>query len=496
MAKLSLRKNNVILEELQSVMLASKLEERHAAEISADAIGESIDTFALPSSDGVAPSSDNNSVFLGVLSKFPSSDYLLAYAISEPSIYYHTLESNFGLKGIKLKNRILDELRNVRAIQPALDAIDYFESADKNLVCVIREDGMTMLNTLEQIKPFLGKRLPRIPLIEVSDVALMNLARANYGFAPEEITTIIYVGVEFTRLIFMKGSEFVHFAPVLGEGYDAPNIQNTVYSRLLLEQDNMGIPRIDKILLAGESQRITFDDFLRHQLPDVDVQYLRTPYIDTSNLPSDVQERVPEFAVPIATAWKVLNDAHPAFYRTNLLPESVREGQRTFKLAWHGYLLLVLVFLSTLYFTREYTRIRQDVSSKQQTLSQLQTRVAENEKLTAAIAEKVEQRTRYISALAVYDSLVPGSDRWNKNLAQLTKGVDDLKGMWITEIRAGYDGSMNITGYALYRARIPRIAALFDNSTLAKVEVKEIREKAPPVYNFLITVPPQKENRP
>src|SRR5437899_1001026 len=157
MAKLSLRKNNVVLEELQSVMLASKLEERHAAEISADAIGESIDTFALPSSDGVAPSSDNNSVFLGVLSKFPSSDYLLAYAISEPSIYYHTLESNFGLKGIKLKHRILDELRNVRAIQPALDAIDYFDSADKNLVCVIREDGMTMLNTLEQIKPFLGK---------------------------------------------------------------------------------------------------------------------------------------------------------------------------------------------------------------------------------------------------------------------------------------------------------------------------------------------------
>ena len=153
----------------------------------------------------------------------------------------------------------------------------------------------------------------------------------------------------------------------------------------------------------------------------------------------------------------------------------------------------LLIFLCTLYFTREYTRIRQDGSSKQQTLSQLQTRVAENEKLIAAIAEKTEQRTRYVSALAVYDSLVPGSDRWNKNLAQLTKGVEDLKGMWITELRAGRDGSMNITGYALYRARIPRIAALFDNSTLAKVEVKEIREKSPPVYNLLITVPPQAE---
>src|SRR5438034_6961028 len=27
-----------------------------------------------------------------------------------------------------------------------------------------------------------------------------------------------------------------HFAPVLGEGYDSPNLQNTIYSRLLLER--------------------------------------------------------------------------------------------------------------------------------------------------------------------------------------------------------------------------------------------------------------------
>jgi hypothetical protein len=50
---------------------------------------------------------------------------------------------------------------------------------------------------------------------------------------------------------------------------------------------------------------------------------------------------------------------------------------------------------------------------------------------------------------------------------------------------------MSVQGYALYRGRIPRIAALFDNATLTKVEVKEIREKAPPVYNFLISIPPQ-----
>jgi hypothetical protein len=53
------------------------------------------------------------------------------------------------------------------------------------------------------------------------------------------------------------------------------------------------------------------------------------------------------------------------------------------------------------------------------------------------------------------------------------------------------DGTTSIQGYSVSRNRIPRIAALFENATLTKVEVKQIRENAPPVYNFIITVPPE-----
>ncbi len=262
-------------------------------------------------------------------------------------------------------------------------------------------------------------------------------------------------------------------------------------SRLLLEQDNMGIPRIDKVILAGECQKIAFDEFLREQLPDVEVKYLRTPEVDTSALPADLQEAIPEYAVAISTAWKMLDEKHPAFFPVNVLPESVREGQRSFKLAWHGYVLFVLVFLSTFYFTTRYTGLKQELGQKEGTLALLQEKVSENDKLKAAIGALNDQIGRYNTALAVYDSLVPGSDMWNRSLAHLSKGVEDLGAIWITEMRSMGGGSISLQGYALYRARIPRIAALFDNATLTKVEVKEIRVNSPPVYNFTITVPPQ-----
>ena len=492
LAKLSMKKGKIVIDELQSTPLATKLEERQIGGQDLDNLGDNAETFALGGSEtpSEGPGSNSN-VLLGLLSKYPTADYVLSYAISEPSVYYHTLESNFGLEGKKLKQRILDELRTVRAVQPALDSIDYFYSGDKNLICVVREDGVAMLNVLEDIKPFLGKRLPKISLIEIGDVALMNMARANYTFAPEEVTTIIYVGVEFTRLIFMKGTEFFHFAPVLGEGYDSPNIQNTVYSRLLLEQDNMGIPRIDKIFIAGESRRIGFDEFMREQLPEVDIQYMRTPHLDASLLQPEVQEQIPEFVIPIATAWKVLEETHVGFYKTNLLPENVREGQRAFKLAWHGYVLMGLVFLSSFFFTSRYATLQKEIVIKQRVLEQLQDKLNENEKLKTAIAGLEDQITRYNTALAVYDSLVPGADRWNKTVARLTKGVEDLGAIWITEVRSSPGGAMTIQGYTLYRGRVPRISALFDNATLTKVEVREIRPNTPPVYNFIISVPPQ-----
>lgn len=494
LAKLSIRKGKVVIDELQSTTLVTKLEERQISNVELDNLSESSETFALAGTEpAVEGAGSNSNILLELLSKYPTADYVFSYAISEPSVYYHTIESDFGLEGKKLKQRMMDELRSVRAVQPAPDAIDFFYSVEKNLVCVVREDGISMLNLLEDIKPFLGKRLPRIALIEIGDVALMNLARANYGFAPDEITTVIYVGAEFTRLIFMKGTEFFHFAPVLGEGYDSPNIQNTVYSRLLLEQDNMGIPRIDKILLAGESRRIAFDEFMREQLPEVDIQYLRTPHLDAAMLPPEVQEQIPEYAIPIATAWKVLDDDHPGFYKTNLLPEAVREGQRAFKFGWHGYLLMVLVFLASFFFTTRYATLQREIVTRQRTLIQLQDKLSENEKLKAAIANLEDQISRFNTALAVYDSLVPDAERWNRTIVQLTRGVGDLGAIWITEVRAQPGGAMSIQGYALYRGRIPRIAALFDNATLTKVEVREIRPNTPPVYNFVISVPPQRE---
>jgi hypothetical protein len=315
----------------------------------------------------------------------------------------------------------------------------------------------------------------------------MNIVRANYTLEPDEVSVIIYVGTEFTRLIFMRGSNFFQFAPILSEGYDSPNLQNTVYSRLLLEQDNLGIHRLHRIILAGESRRIAFKDFLQQMLPEQEVDYLLAPRLDVSKLPPELHETVSDYAVPIGAAWQFLEPTNKVFYHTNLMPDEVREGQRRFKLSWHGYLLLAAIFGSTLLFTTEIQKTEQAVHEKKAQLEVKNAQVAENTALMSSISSLQEELNRYTSSMALYDSLVPGADKFTKTLTLLSNGVEDLNSIWVKEFTAGESGPATMTGFAVQRTRIPRFAALFEKALLKEVNTEEIRNET--VYRYTLEIP-------
>jgi hypothetical protein len=490
-ARLTSRRGKVVVEELRSATLVSKLEERKPAEASVT-LGDEKDPFKLPELDATAAPTitgqeDNNAVLLGLFSPLKPKSYSLAYSISEPSIYYHHLESSFGLKGKKLKERIIEELKNVRTFQPTPDAVDSIVTDEGTLLCVVREEGLSLINLLDNIKGFLGKRLPNIAGIESSDISLMNMVRANYALEPDEVSVIIYIGAEFTRLIFLRGANFFQFAPILSEGYDSPNLQNTVYSRLLLEQDNLGINRISRIILAGESRRIAFKEFLNQMLPDQQVDYLLAPGLDVSALPAELQEAVSEYAVPIGAAWRFLDSSNKAFYRTNLMPDEVREGQRVFKLSWHGYLLMMAIFGATLLFTTEIQKKEQELKEAKAQLDVKSAQVAENTALMNSIASLQEELNRYNSSMALYDSLVPGADKFTRTFTLLSNGIEDLNSIWIKEFTVGESGPATMSGFAVNRTRIPRLAALFERALLKEVNTEEIRQET--VYRYNVEIP-------
>ncbi|TAK55343.1 MAG: hypothetical protein EPO24_12225, partial [Bacteroidetes bacterium] len=105
-AKLSTKKNSIVLEELVSANLMTRLDEIQTgessgtADLGAEPAQEGFGTMATTEMQSdVGAGGDNNSVFLSILSKYQPGKYVLTYAISEPGLYYHTFETDFGLQG-------------------------------------------------------------------------------------------------------------------------------------------------------------------------------------------------------------------------------------------------------------------------------------------------------------------------------------------------------------------------------------------------------------
>ncbi len=493
LAHLSRTGKRLVLHDLKESTLVRRLEEQQAMEGAIAFGGEGEDAFNLASTVPESTFDDrgadsNNSVVLGLLSEYPPRKYMLAYSLSEPQVYYHTMESDGGLKGDKLKSRIIEDIQNLRTVRPGKEAVNYLKTEENTILAVVREDGLQLVNIFEDIKSFIGGRIPRTHSICSADIALMNAIRYNYDFMDDEISIVIYIGLEFSRIIFMRGNHYLHFAPIIGEGSESPMLQNTLYSRILLEQDNLALPAIHRIILSGHCQDIDLKTMLGPQFADIELEPIRYTNIDTSNYyaEGDIEAHLAEYAIAIGTAIGVLEDKNRTLYHLDLLPKSIHEKQNAFQFKWHGWLIMLLLFLTALFFTIRIIDQLKFHRSQKDTITSKERQLTENQRLQMQIDSIQTQIGRYSTSLAVFDTLVPGSDRCSKILAHVGNGLEDLSSTWITSIRTTPTNGIVIDGYSVYRARVPRVATMFDGAVLRRVTTSKIRDKI--VYEFQIEV--------
>lgn len=483
-AHVARRGRKIILRDLFDAKLAQKLEAGAPVVAGAGELpgAETID-LSQTTVQEEAGDEDNASVVTEVFDRYKKKQSL-ALGVGEPYVFYHPIEVQDKMKRDKVVSRIIEELQATRAGVSKEQVQLLSTTSDTSFVGVVRENEIPVLDLVMKARPFLGARMPKITFVESSDIALVNLVKTNYPLREDEVTVIVYVGVEYTRLIFMRGRNLFNIAPIISEGADSYSVQNTIYSRILLGQDNLSLPRIDQVILCGECRNFDIKGFLSSLLVGADVDFLQLRRIDVSELPAGGADLVPQFAVPIASATRAAVGKSKSYYVADLTPNRVRESQKMFKLAWHGLLLAVLVFGSTFFFTYNYASNQSEILRMGTEISIKKGLANQVAALKAQVRDVQSQFGKYSTAVAILDSLAPNTERWSTLFGSLSNSVRQVGSMWLTNVHPSQNGMYSIEGFSIYRDRIPRFAQRYPGSILRKVTIANIRGKT--VYDFQI----------
>ncbi|TVQ05166.1 MAG: hypothetical protein EA359_03955 [Balneolaceae bacterium] len=376
-----------------------------------------------------------------------------------------------------------EKLRPIHNEDPEPDHYSWTKAADNACLIAYNRNDTSLINLFEVAETYYKGKLminERLP----DESIWAGLVRANYNLAPDDITGIIAIGETSSRIMFMKGSEILNILPIIPDGENSVDILNTIFSKILFEIDKGELPKLNRVLIARSakfSEKVK--PYFEKQFDEIEVDYLtlhpqRVTYADDI-LDSPVY--LQPYLSAIGAAWAASRLNEKEFSQLVLLPEYLREKQRSLKIAWHGIIILILIALTPLFINNMYL-------SKSAELQQLeqQVRITENqiEELRPIATMTEDLVADYQVIQAEIDRLLElarYSQKWSEVLTSLNDGISQIPQLWLTSLRTS-DEHINLTGISLTREQIPVLARLFTDANIQQVSETELREQ--PVYTF------------
>ncbi len=450
----------------------------------------------LPKSEGAFPASFVDKL-QDILRYYPKNVHL-GFTFQEPTLFNASFFSDWGIDGAKLKQKIITELSKEN---PEISNIDpknlqVIKTAQSGILAVLNDSEAEFLAQVYNYEKSYGRRLPKIGFIDSADIALFNLISYNYSFRPEDITLLVYVGTEYSKLIFMLGNELLHVSQRIDEGIDSIIVFDTIYNRIILEQDKLNVPRINRVITVGETRESGIGFYLSRMFPkksNIRVENFKLKNLYVKNSKKFKGSLVSQYAIPIGSAWRALGEKNNHVVDLNLLPEKIVEGQKLLKLGIVGWILLILLFAGTFYFTAKIITDENYYTEQQSVLQLKQTELDYLREIEAQLAEASKKLDEYKKTYSTLGNMLDKTLDWNGFLKKVSAITRSIGGTWITEMSPSGPDKVTLRGYSLYRDRISRFSDDIGGTVLKKVEVSEIRQRTVYYFELSAAVPPKKE---
>jgi Tfp pilus assembly protein PilN len=481
-AYLSLIKGKVYIRTLETATLATPLEDSRPREKGEDStpnelekafdISESAnkndDSKHTTSSESASAEQDNNvSIVYSLIDKFQDGRANVAINAPVLAVKYDILDAEVISKNTGLKKKIKQKLDIWGSDVDESQLTDYLKISDDKLLKIDYDNHPPIVNLIEEVNQFRAGHL-NLVLMDTNELALVDLIKEIYKFDEDEISAIIYIEQDFSRVIFLKGLCIYHIAPIIHKGTTSKDVLEVIYRKIIYAQDHYFIPELNNIILASYCYRLKANKYFKQKFP-----YATTGYVNYKEIIPDPKFRkggrlFSQYAIPISLAWKALTNKTVPSKSPNLLPDYLIERQKLPRLAYHGYILLFLMAITAFAFT--WTIVAKNIQIKKvtQKINLFKSQIEYNKPLAQKVQYFDAQISELQNSIGLVDSFGQGYEETIEFLNQLNQSLRKTGGIWITQI-SKRGSRVGITGIATRREKIPILTAALGGANLKKV---------------------------
>lgn len=412
--------------------------------------------------------------------------------LTEPTIYYHIVSKKTTGAGMTGTQEILSDNGDLKEKKIDRETYGKVEMADGGTLTVyVRQDipGLRMLNKLAQYNHY-GRGYYKVISIKSAEVSLVNYVAKKKKFFPDDYSLIVYIGKEYSKLVFMQGRKLKHIGSTLDIGTSNLHTYDVYFSKILLEMENGGIPTLDNIIVCGEDVSENLILSFYGTFPETNVSRIDFDELDVTGLSDEQRSKISAFTLPIAVATEYFEEQAKEYTGLNLLPKYVKEGQKFFQFAWHGYLLVPFLFAAVFFVTYQIL-VNQDSLKKLNKNIELQTELRnQNNQILSKIDEITGRISGFDQTQKILDSVAVGAEVWTKYLAQISDFASTKRNYWIRSLSKDEVKSAKMEGHALDRNVLTEMTANIDSAILKSINYDPIRNKS--AFRFTITFKYQK----
>jgi len=413
-------------------------------------------------------------------------------AITEPSIYYHLFEGSKVGKSSKITQDLIDDIQASKNITINKEELGYIELADKSLLAVFLSEEVSGIKLISSLAHYNGRRYYKIPTVKSAEISLAYYVAKKKKFFPDDQSLIVYIGKENSKLIFLQGRKLKHIGSTLDIGTVNLHTYDVYFSKILLEMENGGISALDNIIVCGEDDSENLILSFYGTFPEANVSRLQFDELDLSSVDANTKEKFSSYSVPIAVAQEYFDELAETYQGINLLPRYVKEEQKAFQFAWHGFAMLPLLFFAAFFITLRILINQKEINQLDKQVSEQTIRLRQNQAILNQISDLEGKISNFSQTQVILDSASVGTGIWSNTLEDISHYIGLRKTIWLTKLSKDEGGRVVLEGYSLNKNVLTEFAYNIETAEIKSITYEALRDKNTYKFNIIFNSPGNK----